>query len=103
MLRSVWDGNALWLKITAEQVIRNYERDDIVPDPSRYFVKDYPYYNPAYYPELVIVPPRFQRPVYCNATELQSLQSNQRYSCDLCIISFASEENLSSHVKLRHK
>jgi hypothetical protein len=34
-----WDGNVLWLKITEDEAKRNYERN-VVPDPSRYFVKD---------------------------------------------------------------
>jgi hypothetical protein len=34
-----WDGHVLWLKITEEEVIRNYERD-LTPDPTRYYVKD---------------------------------------------------------------
>jgi hypothetical protein len=50
-----WDGNVLWLKITEEEVIRKYERDDIVPDPSRYYVKDYHMYKTVYYPELTII------------------------------------------------
>lgn len=34
-----WDGNVLWLKIIEDEAKRNYERN-VVPDPSRYFVKD---------------------------------------------------------------
>jgi hypothetical protein len=29
-----WDGHVLWLKITEEEVKRNYERD-LIPDPTR--------------------------------------------------------------------
>jgi hypothetical protein len=36
-----WDGNVVWLKITEDEVNRNNERGTI-PDPLRYFVKDYP-------------------------------------------------------------
>ena len=45
-----WDGNVLWLKVPEEYVKRNYERDTI-PDPSRYYVKDFPGYT-AVYPEV---------------------------------------------------
>src|SRR5207249_5071479 len=45
-----WDGNVLWLKISESQVKANYERDKI-PDPTKYYIKDYPYYSTAYYPE----------------------------------------------------
>jgi hypothetical protein len=34
-----WDVNVLWLKIIEDEAKRNYERN-VVPDPSRYFVKD---------------------------------------------------------------
>ena len=46
-----WDGHVLWLRITENEVKANYERDKI-PDPSRYYVKDYPTYTAEYYPEL---------------------------------------------------
>src|SRR5918999_306338 len=39
-----WDGKVLWLKITENQVKDNYERD-IIPDPRRYYIKDYTYYR----------------------------------------------------------
>jgi hypothetical protein len=43
-------------------VKRNYERETL-PDPSRYFVKDYPGYT-AVYPEVTVIAPRYTRPVY---------------------------------------
>jgi len=49
-----WDGHVLWLKINEDELKRNYQRG-IIPDPSRYYVKDYPYYNATYYPEIVII------------------------------------------------
>ena len=45
-----WDGNVLWLKMPEEYVKRNYERD-VLPDPSRYYINDFPGYT-AIYPEL---------------------------------------------------
>ena len=36
-----WDGYVLWLKVTGEEVRRNYERN-ILPDTSRYYTKDPP-------------------------------------------------------------
>src|SRR5918992_5859236 len=47
-----WDGNILWLTIPEEKVVTKYEKEDLPPDPSRYYVKDYPIYYPSYYPEL---------------------------------------------------
>jgi hypothetical protein len=49
------------LKITEGEVIRNYERD-LIPDPTRYYVKDDPVYTTAYYPELTLIPSRYTRP-----------------------------------------
>ena len=57
-----WDGHVLWLKITEDEVKRNYERETL-PDPSRYFVKDYPGYT-AVYPEVTVIAPRYTRPGY---------------------------------------
>jgi hypothetical protein len=58
-----WDSHVLWLKITEEEVIRNYERD-LIPDPTRYHVKDYPAYSTDCYPELTMIPSRYTRPIY---------------------------------------
>ena len=58
-----WDGHLLWLKIEEEEVTRKYERD-IIPDPSRYYVKDYPFYKASYYPEVIMIQPRHKRPVF---------------------------------------
>jgi hypothetical protein len=35
-----------------------------VPDPSRYYVKDYPYYAATNYPELLIIRPRHKKAVF---------------------------------------
>jgi hypothetical protein len=51
-----WDGSVLWLKVPEEYVKRSYERD-MVPDPSRYYVKDFPGYT-AIYPEVEIIMPK---------------------------------------------
>src|ERR671925_811498 len=62
-----WDGDVLWLKITEKEVISNYERN-VVPDPTRYYVKYYPAYSTAYYPELKMIPSRYIRPIYPGTT-----------------------------------
>ena len=53
-----WDGHVVWLKITEEDVKRNYERDRS-PDPSSYYIQDYPYdkakpYTKAYFPQMLL-------------------------------------------------
>ena len=101
-----WDGFVLWLKITEDEVKRNYERD-IIPDPYRYYVKDFPYYTTAYYPELKVIPPRYQRADYAriSGTSQSSAEASRIYRCDLCgnTSSFTTEDELSSHVSAQHK
>ena len=36
-----WDGHVLWIKVIESELKGNYERDK-VPDPRRYYIKDYP-------------------------------------------------------------
>jgi hypothetical protein len=110
-----WDGNVLWLKITEEEVIRKYQKDDIVvPDPSRYYVKDYPIYTTMYYPELRMIPSRYTRPSYkfASTTITDTMNTTQPipdnvspiYLCDLCNESkFTTEDELSDHVLTQHK
>ena len=97
-----WDGNVLWLKINESEVEGNYERDKI-PDPLQYYVKEYPYYSTAYYPELAIIEPRYTRPVFktpSSSADVEVLPIIHR--CDLCNISFSSQDELSKHVKENH-
>jgi hypothetical protein len=90
-----WDGNVLWLKATEDQVKRSYERDTM-PEPGRYFVKDYPAYT-AIYPELATFTPRY-------TMSSKPLRSEQpvMLKCDLCGTSFRSEDELSAHVASKH-
>jgi hypothetical protein len=93
-----WDGHVLWLKITEDEVKRNYERDTL-PDPSRYFVKDYSGYT-AVYPEVTVIAPRYTRPVY--TTKDTTPREMQVYKCELCSNTYRSEDQLSSHVASKH-
>ena len=102
-----WDGHVLWLRITENEVKANYERDKI-PDPSRYYVKDYPTYTAEYYPELIMIPPRYIQPVFGTTVPPYSPRTEETtkaepsiqdaYVCDLCNTSFKTEEELSNHV-----
>ena len=91
-----WDGNVLWLKITEDEAKRNYERN-VVPDPSRYFVKDYPGYNTAY-PELTIIAPRYSRPVYTTTATEQPVV----FRCAFCGVAFRNDDELSGHIATSH-
>jgi hypothetical protein len=108
-----WDGNVLWLAIPEEKVVTKYEREDLPPDPSRYYVKDYPVYHTSYYPELVIIPRRFTMPSYSYATTTLTYNTDRQQPaaaetqpaviCDLCNISdFNSEDELANHVGAYH-
>ena len=103
-----WDGNVVWLKITESNVKGNYERDKI-PDPSQYYIKDYPYYTTAYYPELIVIPPRYIRPVFgtppyspeAEKSKTTTAESST-YECVLCNTSFKTQDELSRHIALQH-
>jgi hypothetical protein len=77
----VWDSYVLWLKITENEVKAKYERD-MIPDPARYYIKDYPYYTTAYYPPLTTIPARYQRPPY--PSPATSPEVPRKYKCDIC-------------------
>ena len=93
-----WDGKVLWLKVSEEYVKRNYKRD-VLPDPSRFYVKDFPGYN-AIYPEAQVILPKYTMPVY---TARQTTPERFRtYTCELCQSSFDTEDELSTHVSTIH-
>lgn len=93
-----WDGFVLWLKIEEEEVKKNYERDTI-PDPSRFYVRDFPGYTTVY-PEVTMIMPKFTRPVY---TAKDSTPEELRtYLCDLCSSTYRSEDELSTHIASTH-
>lgn len=92
-----WDGNVLWLKVSEDEVKRNYERD-VEPDPYRYYVKDYPYYA-AEYPPLIVLPQRYARPAYSVSA---GKEKKGTYRCDICGRDFASDVEFSDHVKMTH-
>ena len=104
-----WDGHVLWLKVTENEVKEKYERDKI-PDPLQYYIKDYPYYTAAYpyyavgyYPELAMIPPRYTRPAFKTPSTAEDMKVPPViYRCDLCDISFNSQDDLSGHVKENH-
>jgi hypothetical protein len=103
-----WDSHVLWLKITEQEVIRNYERD-LIPDPTRYYVKDYPAYSSAYYPELPMIPSRYTRPIYPGIGTITSTKTTPAsdvptiHKCDICGSSeFKTEDDLSYHIRTTH-
>jgi hypothetical protein len=84
--------------VPEEYVKRSYERD-MVPDPSRHYVKDFPGYT-AIYPEVEIIMPKYSRPVY--TTKNTTPEDFREYLCELCQTTFDTEDNLSRHVSTSH-
>jgi hypothetical protein len=93
-----WDGNVVWLKVPEEYIKKNYERD-AVPDPSRYYVKDFPGYT-AIYPEVEVILPKYSRPVY--TAKNTTPEDFRVYLCELCRTAFDTEDDLSRHVSTSH-
>jgi hypothetical protein len=83
----------------AENEIKSKYERDIVPDPSRYYVKDYPYYAATNYPELLIIRPRHKKAVF---TTPPTSEMPTVYKCDLCDTTMQSGEELSKHVASQH-
>ncbi len=100
-----WDGHVVWLKITEEEVKKNYKRD-YTPDPSNFYIKGYPYtktrkYTTAYFPEMPIIPKKSQAAA-AYAIAPTSTGETGWYKCILCDAKFRSENELSSHVSAKH-
>ncbi len=93
-----WDGNVVWLKVPEEYVKKNYKRDTL-PDPSSYYVKDFPGYT-AVYPEVEVIIPKYSRPVY--TTKNTTPEEYRKYLCELCQRKFDTEGDLSQHVSTSH-
>ncbi|MGC1131834.1 MAG: hypothetical protein WA941_03340 [Nitrososphaeraceae archaeon] len=100
-----WDGYVLWLRISEQEVEKNFERN-VPPDPLRYYLKDYPYYTTRYYPELRMIPSRYVVPTFDLKTKSdktsQAETQTQVYQCDLCNTKFGTENELGDHVNQSH-
>jgi hypothetical protein len=97
-----WDRDVLWLKVTKDEVIRNYERNT-PPNPSRYYTHarttiQSPPYDTTKLPELRILQTRYAEPT---SAEFKA-EAPDVYPCDLCMTSYRSENELSNHVVEEH-
>lgn len=86
------------LNVTEDEVKTNYERK-IVPDPSRYYMKDYPSYS-IQFPELRLIPPKYKRPD--RSAAIIHPGDPKKYRCALCEKAFKTEQELSRHVASAH-
>ena len=81
---------------------------DLIPDPTRYYIKDDPVYTTAYYPELSMIPSRYTRPLYPGIGTITSTKTTPAsdvpniHKYDICVNSeFKTEDELSYHFR-RH-
>ncbi|MGN6561015.1 MAG: C2H2-type zinc finger protein [Candidatus Nitrosocosmicus sp.] len=115
-----WDGKVVWLKVNEEKVNSKYQRNELIPNPSRYYIKDHPIYNSSSLSEVKTIPSKMAEPAYSfeipvtttlnndanddtNRSEQTLSINNGKFKCDLCDKSnFNSEEELSNHIKSNH-
>lgn len=89
-----WDGSVVWLKVKENEVKEKYERDTI-PDPYRFYVRDFPYYLTSAYPVVTILPPRYTRPIYQES-------STNVHICPLCKEQLDDESKVTKHIDSTH-
>ena len=82
---------------------------DLIPDPTRYYIKDDPVYTTAYYPELSMIPSRYTRPLYPGIGTITSTKTTPAsdvpniHKYDICVNSeFKTEDELSYHFRTTH-
>ena len=98
----------LWLKIDEKKAL-DYERETF-PDPSRYYVKDFPYQKvPPFTPMTVLIPPKIQGPHWPPQSNSQGQEKDEAkglatdvYTCDLCNTIFSNETDYSKHITDSH-
>jgi hypothetical protein len=95
-----WDGEVLWLKIKEDEVKSKYERQ-IIPDPSRYYIKGYSDYSTRF-PDLKTMPPKYEKPSRKAAAIIPPDDPNRQYGCALCEKLFKTQDELSNHVATAH-
>ena len=94
-----WDGNVVWLKTKEDEVKVKYERQ-IVPDPSRYYIKGYSDYSTPF-PDLKTITPKYEKPSR-EAAIIPPDDPNRQYGCALCKELFKTQDELSNHVSTNH-
>jgi hypothetical protein len=112
-----WDGKVVWLKVNEEHVNSKYQRNNSIPSPSRYYVKDHPIYNTNSLSDIKTIPSKMAEPAYSfdipvttisdddktPNPEQNLLDRKPKFKCDLCEKSnFNSEEELSNHIASNH-
>jgi len=64
-----WDGNIVWLKVSREELEREYAKHS-APAPTEYYVKSRPdIHNPSSYPRVTVIQSRHTRDTAFTASE----------------------------------
>jgi hypothetical protein len=92
-----WDGNIIWLGISKAEVEQNYKKHK-APDPKQYYVKGGAVNRTSSYPEVILIPSESKKQVFTAADQ----RLTPTYKCDLCSVSFNTDNELSSHVIVAH-
>lgn len=91
-----WDGRAVWLKVSEDQV-KGYERD-AAPDPHSYHYSSAPVSDGLRRHVMIpkIVPTYDQEKPFVVAPDQK--EESRVFRCDLCSATFRTGDELSSHV-----
>ncbi len=101
-----WDGKVVWLKISEEDVKTNYERNT-TPDPYNYHYSSAPTVDPSnvvrrFQINMPKIPPRSQEERPFLISHETSAQEERVFQCNLCSVTFKSDDELSNHVETTH-
>ena len=98
-----WDGEVVWLKVPEERARESYERD-VVPDPHLYHYSNAPVADTGVARKFMINMPRIPPKYEQNRPFVVAKEKEERYvfRCDLCGVTFRSEDELSAHVSASH-
>ncbi|AFU58441.1 zinc finger C2H2 domain-containing protein [Candidatus Nitrososphaera gargensis Ga9.2] len=98
-----WDGKVVWLKVPEAHVKSRYRKDD-APDPYYYHYSGAPPADEDAVRDLLIdlpkIPAKYEedRPFLVAAASPKTPEPLHVFRCDLCNITFRTEDELSSHI-----
>ena len=101
-----WDGKVIWLKISEGDVKINYQRDT-PPDPYNYHYSSAPTVDPSnvvrrFQINMPKIPPRGSEERPFLVPQERTTQEEPVFLCNLCSITFKSDDELSNHVEATH-
>lgn len=101
-----WDGKVVWLKISEEDVEKDYERNT-TPDPYNYHYSSAPTVDTSnvlrrFQINMPKIPPRTQEERPFLVSQERPAQEQAVFKCILCSSKFKSDDELSDHVETSH-